>query len=87
MPNGVAPYKRTPTFSFETVPAGLTRDHATKEGVWGKIHVVAGRLEYNVPSQSVLLALSAGETAIVEPTILHKVTLSPEAEFFVEFWR
>jgi tellurite methyltransferase len=46
LPDGFAPYKRTPTFTEATVPRGLLETHSTKEGVWGLIHVVEGELEY-----------------------------------------
>jgi tellurite resistance-related uncharacterized protein len=32
LPEGVTSYKRTPTFTEETIPAGLLNDHQTKEG-------------------------------------------------------
>lgn len=87
MPEGISPYKRTPTFSKITVPAGLTNDHATKEGVWGMINVVAGELVYTVPGAGTKLTFAEGDTAMIEPTVLHKVALNAEAQFFVEFWR
>ena len=40
----LTPYKRTPSFSEATVPAGLLADHATKEGVWALIQVEDGAL-------------------------------------------
>ena len=44
MPATVSAYKRTPTFSNETIPAGLRRAHQTKLGTWGKIVIVEGNL-------------------------------------------
>jgi len=87
MPEGIAPYKRTQTFSKMTVPNGLTKDHATKEGVWGMINVIAGELVYTVPGAGTKLTLAEGDTAVIEPTVLHNVALNAEAQFFVEFWR
>jgi tellurite resistance-related uncharacterized protein len=48
LPAGVRSYKRTATFTEATTPAALMNDHATKEGVWGLIHVEEGRLRYLV---------------------------------------
>lgn len=40
------PYKCTPVFDENTLPAGLRREHRTKPGVWGVIRVLDGRLRY-----------------------------------------
>src|SRR5690606_3716072 len=48
LPDDVAPYKRTPEFTQDTVPAGLVGEHRTKPGVWGKIVVLEGRLRYHI---------------------------------------
>ena len=42
LPPGLEPYKRTPLFTGATVPAGLLKDHSTKEGTWGLINVEEG---------------------------------------------
>jgi tellurite resistance-related uncharacterized protein len=91
LPAGVAPYKRTPTFTEATVPAGLLHDHSTKEGTWGLIHVEAGRLRYLVtdptrPPEEAILAPDA-PPGVVEPLILHRVEPLGAARFHVEFLR
>jgi tellurite methyltransferase len=40
MPSGLEPYKRTPEFTSESLPAALREAHRTKPGVWGKIVVL-----------------------------------------------
>ena len=91
LPEGVAPYKRTPTFTQETIPAGLLNDHQTKEGTWGLVCVEEGELRYIVtdprrtPSD---VTLSKGTPpGIVEPTILHRVEPIGTVRFHVEFWK
>ena len=84
-------YKRTPTFTENSVPAGLLADHSTKEGVWGLIHVTQGRLRYFItdprrePEQYVLDP--GTEPGVIEPTILHRVEPMGSVEFQVEFLR
>ena len=91
LPPCAHPYKRTAMFSEGTVPAGLLKDHSTKGGTWGLIHVEEGRLRYAVtdprrePSERVLTPES--EPGVVEPTILHHVEPLGEVRFWVEFWR
>ena len=88
IPNGFAPYRRTPTFDEETVPAALTRKHATKRGVWGLIHVLEGRLAYRIdaPFHSSEV-IEAGAAAPVLPEVEHEVEPLGRARFFVEFLR
>ena len=42
LPDGFVVYKHTPEFSEQTLPAGLRRDHAIKQGSWGLLHVLEG---------------------------------------------
>jgi len=87
LPEGLAPYRRTPVFTEATVPAGLTKDHATKSGVWGVIHVTEGRLRYTIPSGEEEHELTPGVDGIVEPEVKHHVTPLGAVTFYVEFWR
>jgi tellurite resistance-related uncharacterized protein len=86
LPPIVAPYRRTPEFTQDTVPAGLLRGHSTKAGVWGLIHVLEGRLRYRIlgdaPEETVL---EAGTTGVVVPQQLHEVEPLGAVRFYVEF--
>lgn len=91
LPDGLHSYKRTPSFTEATVPAGLLGEHSTKEGVWGLIRVEEGQLRYHVtdsrrePSQRILTPLT--EPGLVEPTIIHCVEPVGPVRFYVEFHR
>ena len=91
LPAGLRPYKRTATFTEDTVPAALLADHSTKHGVWGLIHVEEGVLRYCVtdprraPSERFLTA--GREPGLVEPTVLHRVEPIGAVRFSVEFLR
>ena len=91
LPEGLECYKRTDTFTEETVPKGLLNDHSTKAGVGGLIKVESGRLSYRVtdarrePFETVLTP--EGGPGIVEPTILHHVAPIGLVRFHVEFYR
>jgi tellurite resistance-related uncharacterized protein len=91
LPSGLAPYRRTAVFTRHTVPAGLLTDHRTKDGVWGLIHVLSGRLVYAVTDPrriaSERLLTPDAEPGVVEPTILHRVEPNGDVQFLVEFWR
>jgi tellurite resistance-related uncharacterized protein len=85
LPPDVAPYKRTPVFDQDTVPAGLLRSHSTKAGVWGVIHVLEGRLRYRIYDPASEQVLTPAAPGIVRPTQLHEVAPLGPVRFFVEF--
>lgn len=91
LPDGLAPYRRTPIFTDTSVPPALLADHDTKAGTWGLIHVGEGRLRYRVtdPRRAPLdLVLTPDSPpGVVEPTIRHHVEPIGPVRFEVEFWR
>ncbi|MFO0578841.1 MAG: DUF3565 domain-containing protein [Polyangia bacterium] len=90
LPEGAVAYKRTPEFDERSMPDGLRRDHTTRAGTWGRLHVVAGRLRYCVdeptPREQLLDPATPG---IIPPEVHHHVEpLADEpVRFFVEFLR
>lgn len=90
-PRGLVAYNRTPLFTEATVPAGLLKNHFTKEGTWGLIHVEEGCLRYFVTDP----ARPTSETdltrktppGVIEPLILHRVEPVGPVLFWVEFLR
>jgi tellurite methyltransferase len=89
MPAGHGPYKRTASFTRETVPQGLLQRHSTKAGVWALVHVSRGALEFfeaEAGGESRQL-VRAGQTAVIRPELEHRVAPLEDVEFFVEFWR
>jgi len=87
-PDGLEPYKRTPTFSAESVPAGLLANHQTKAGVWARIHVEQGRLEYvREEPEAATEILDPGGFGTVLPEARHRVRPLGPVSFHVEFWR
>jgi len=78
-------YRRTPTFTESTVPAGLLRDHRTKDGVYGRIVVEQGQLRYTDAHGEQLL--KAGDVAVAAPGQTHAVEPVGEVRFHVAFCR
>ncbi len=88
LPPNVAPYQRTREFTENTLPAGLTRRHDTKAGVWGRICVLEGELTYRILEPEIEEhVLSPGTEGIVEPEVPHEVDPIGAVRFFVEFLR
>ena len=88
IPPEAVSYKRTPDFTAVTLPAGLRRNHSTRSGVWGRIHVVEGRLRYRVlghaPTEHLL---SPDRPGVIEPEVPHEVEPVGDVRFYVEFLR
>jgi tellurite resistance-related uncharacterized protein len=91
LPAGLTAYRRTATFTAETVPSALRTAHNTKAGSWGMIHVTEGGLRYRVedPRRDAFETILTPQTSpgVVEPTILHSVEPMGSVSFHVEFWR
>jgi tellurite resistance-related uncharacterized protein len=81
-----APYRSTPVFDQDTLPAALRARHNTKAGVWGVIRVLEGelRLTYLEPESSVLL--SPGTPGFVLPEQPHFVTPQGPMQMQVDFY-
>ena len=88
LPADVVSYNKTPEFTESTVPDGLLNNHQTKAGVWGKIVVMEGNLEYTIVEPEVeVILLSRAKFGIVEPTVLHHIKPLGAVRFYVEFHR
>ena len=88
MPAGYVAYQRTRELDQDSIPNGLRKDHSTKAGIWGLIHVLAGRLRYIVesPLASEHL-LDHARHGVIVPEVLHRVIPDGDVRFFVEFYR
>jgi tellurite resistance-related uncharacterized protein len=86
LPDNVKAYKRTPTFTEETVPEGLLNNHNTKAGVWGLIQIEEGKLEYTIENEEVYI-LTKENHGIVEPGILHHIKPLGKVFFSIEFYK
>ena len=88
LPIDVSSYKSTPEFTEETVPKGLLKAHQTKQGTWGKIVILEGRLRYRILEPKIEdVELSFEKYGVVEPEILHEVEPLGNVRFYVEFYR
>lgn len=88
LPDTVVAYKKTPEFTESTIPAGLLKDHKTKDGVWGNIVILEGRLEYTIlEPERETVQLSKSCPGVVEPTMLHHIAPLGRVRFYVEFCR
>jgi len=88
LPEGVKPYASSAVFTSTSVPKNLLNAHATKDGVWGRLNILEGTVQYFLQGQSEPLAiLHKNDSWIIFPTELHFIQPSKEAEFQIEFCR
>ena len=85
MPPSAREYKRTSSFTADTLPEALRGSHRTKTGTWARIVVEEGSLEYHARGR--VHHLTQGDVALVEPEVLHHVVPLVAARLHVEFWR
>jgi len=80
------PYRSTPVFDQDTLPAALRARHSTKAGVWGVIRVLEGelRLTHLEPESSVLLTPES--PGLVLPEQPHFVTPQGPMKMQVDFY-
>ena len=81
------PYKITPVFDESTLPAGLRRVHSTKEGVWGIVRMLEGRLRLVFSETGRDLMLRPGVPGLLQPCEPHLVEPLSPFRMQVEFYR
>lgn len=87
LPVSVNPTRKTPEFDEASVPKGLLKAHQTKAGIWGKIVILEGELQYkiNEPEEEIII-LTTENHGVVEPTVLHEVKPLGSVKFYVQFY-
>jgi tellurite resistance-related uncharacterized protein len=90
VPPDATPYHRTTEFTEASIPASLVaREHATKPGVWERIHVSEGRIRcrFGQRYERVKL-LEPTREAVIEPGVPHRFELLGEpVRVSIEFLR
>lgn len=79
------PYKCTPIFDENTLPAGLRREHRTKSGIWGVIRMFEGRLRYQTLGQASVI-LDPDHPGLVLPDVPHLVEPLGAIRMQIEFY-
>ncbi|WP_313805110.1 DUF1971 domain-containing protein [Sphingobium sp.] len=80
------PYRSTPVFDQDTLPAALRSRHSTKAGVWGLLRIIEGevRLTYLDPAWE--MVLSPDTPGLLLPQQPHFVTPLGPMKMQVEFY-
>ncbi|EEX94729.1 tellurite resistance protein TehB [Vibrio orientalis CIP 102891 = ATCC 33934] len=84
--------RSTPFFTKENVPAALLNHHNTAEGVFGQLCVMEGTVTYfgfadsEAKEPETKVEIEAGQFATSPPQYWHRVELSDDAQFNINFW-
>lgn len=84
--------RSTHFFTKDNVPQVLLTHHNTREGVYAQICVMQGTVIFygfanetdTTPEQTI--EIKAGEFAVSPPQYWHRVVLSDDAQFNINFW-
>lgn len=82
----VRPYRSTPVFDQDTLPAALRARHDTKAGVWGVIRVLEGRLQLTCLDPVSESVLTSDNPGVVLPQQPHFVTPLGPMKMQVDFY-
>lgn len=86
-PENFIVYKKTPIFTANSLPSELKNNHSTKTGIWGKIIVTEGKLQYRINSLKTDMELSPSKLGVILPEILHSLTSIGAVKFYIEFYK
>lgn len=82
----IQPYRSTPVFDQDTLPAALRRRHDTKAGVWGVIRVLEGELTLTMLDPLSETVLTPANPGLVLPQQPHFVTPTGPMKMQVDFF-
>ena len=84
--------RSTPFFTRDNIPQALLHHHNTAEGVFGQLCVMAGTVTYygypdkDTTKATLTINIKAGEFTTIPPQQWHRVELSDDAQFNINFW-
>ena len=81
-----SPYKVTPIFDEEILPAAIRREHRTKPGVWGLLRVLEGEVKLVFTNSPQPIVVTPGRPAPIPPEATHHVATHGPKRLQIEFY-
>lgn len=76
--------RKTPTFTSNTVPAGLLGTHHTTG--WAELVVISGSVAFVEHSPEWHATAASDSPVVIRPNQRHHIDPSTDAEFYVQFY-
>lgn len=87
LPTDLVLYQRTPVCTAASMPTELRQGYTTRSGVWSCICLLSGDASCTLGAPlSRMLVLEPLSDAAIPPQVLHSLTVSPAAQFYIEFF-
>jgi truncated hemoglobin YjbI/tellurite resistance-related uncharacterized protein len=83
---GIRPFKTSPEFTHENIPAVLLREHRLDKGTWGILRVHQGQILYFEDETGAGLSSGAGTAVLVRPDTPHRVEIVGPVSLTLEFY-
>ncbi len=88
LPDGLEHVRTTETFDQDHHPAGLRRAHRVADGVWARLTVHTGALEFVFEDElDRIIDVGAEASVVIPPGRLHHVDVTGPVTFALEFHR
>lgn len=82
----VEPYRSSPVFDEDTLPAALRKEHRTKPGVWGVVRMIEGEMALRFGDDTEDQTLAPGRPGLLLPDQPHWVTPLGKMRMQVDFY-
>ena len=79
------PYKLTPVWDQNTLPAAIRHEHSTKAGTWGVLRVLEGEVALVFKDSAASVQVTPCSPALIPPEAVHHVELNGPMKMQVEF--
>ena len=87
IPESAKPYNKTDIFTHKNTPGMMMNNHKTRMGVWAKIVVEQGKVQYEIADTGESVTLTPDNPGIVEPLAVHRIKPEKGAKFYLQYYR
>lgn len=82
----MAPYRSTPVFDENTLPAAVRNEHRTKPGTWGLLRVLEGEVNLHFIDPQRVVHVTPDTPGLIQPDEPHFVEVTGPMRMQVEFY-
>jgi len=87
LPPGLEFARITPEFDEHTIPGGLRSGHRVADGVWGRLVVYSGEVDFCFEDEPEPRRIRSGEHQVIPPARVHHLAVVGPVRLAVEFHR